>query len=99
MNRELRQFIARELVKMAAEVSGGAEEEFDNIDKMNWGQLLRYINKHRSNYTTMSKSLKMNKFKDTVDLSKPLRGMPIIEVFKTLAKLGVDVDEEGENAQ
>ena len=98
MNCGFRFRVARELVKIAAEVAG-AEEEFDNIDKMNWSQLLRYINKHRSNYTTMSKSLKMNKFKDTVDLSKPLRGMPIIEVFKTLAKLGVDVNEEEENAQ
>lgn len=90
MNRELRQFIASELVKIAEELSGDAE--IDAIDHMDWNQLLNYIRTHKSDYSTMSKSLKMNKFKDKVDLSKPLRGMPVIEVFRTLAKLGVDVE-------
>ena len=94
MNRELRIKIASELVKIAAEVSG--VEEFDKIDGMGIGQLIDYIKQNKTNYTSMSSSLKMNKFKKFIDMSQPLRGTTVKELLQMIAKLGVDMEDEEE---
>ena len=36
----------------------------------------------------------MNKFKDVVDMSKPLRSMEVKELLQMVAKLGVDIEDE-----
>ena len=92
MNIELKSRIAKELVKIAVELSG--VEEFDAIDAMTVSQLIDYLKKHKNRYTTLPPATRMNKFKDVVDMDKPLRSMEIKELLQTIAKLGVDIEEE-----
>ncbi len=92
MNNLIKHSIACELVRIAAEVSG--IEEFDRIDRMNMGQLVDMIKRNKSNYTSMSNSLKIDKFKDMIDMSKPLRGATVKDLMRMLAKFGVDIEEE-----
>ena len=92
MNIELKSRIAKELVKIAVELSG--VEEFDAIDAMTVSQLIDYLKKHKNRYTTLPPATRMNKFKDAVDMEKPLRSMEVKEVLQTIAKLGVDIEEE-----
>ncbi len=92
MNIELKSRIAKELVKIAVELSG--VEEFDAIDAMTVSQLIDYLKKHKNRYTTLPPATRMNKFKDVVDMDKPLRSMEVKELLQTIAKLGVDTDGE-----
>jgi hypothetical protein len=94
MNIELKSRIAKELVKIAAELSG--VEEFDAIDAMTVSQLIDYLKKHKSRYTVLPPATRINKFKDRVDMSKPLRSMRVKELLQMVAKFGVDIDEEKE---
>lgn len=93
MNIELKSRIAKELVKIAAELTG--VEEFDAIDAMTVSQLIDYLKKHKNRYTTLPPATRMNKFKDVVDMSKPLRSMGVKELLQMVAKIGVDTDGEG----
>ena len=93
MNIELKSRIAKELVKIAAELTG--VEEFDAIDAMTVSQLIDYLKKHKNRYTALPPATRMNKFKDVVDMDKPLRSMEVKELLQTIAKLGVDTDGEG----
>lgn len=92
MNIELKSRIAKELVKIAVELSG--VEEFDAIDAMTVSQLIDYLKQHKNRYTTLPPATRMNKFKDVVDMDKPLRSMEVKELLQTIAKLGVDIEEE-----
>ena len=92
MNIELKSRIAKELVKIAAELTG--VEEFDAIDAMTVSQLIDYLKKHKNRYTTLPPATRMSKFKDVVDMDKPLRSMEVKELLQTIAKLGVDIEEE-----
>ena len=92
MNIELKSRIAKELVKIAVELSG--VEEFDAIDAMTVSQLIDYLKKHKNRYTTLPPATRMSKFKDVVDMGKPLRSMEVKELLQTIAKLGVDIEEE-----
>ena len=92
MNIELKSRIAKELVKIAAELTG--VEEFDAIDSMTVSQLIDYLKKHKNRYTALPPATRMNKFKDVVDMSKPLRSMGVKELLQMVAKLGVDIDGE-----
>ena len=92
MNIELKSRIAKELVKIAVELSG--VEEFDAIDAMTVSQLIDYLKKHKNRYTTLPPATRMNKFKDVVDMDKPLRSMEIKELLQMIAKLGVDIEDE-----
>ena len=92
MNIELKSRIAKELVKIAAELTG--VEEFDVIDSMTVSQLIDYLKKHKNRYTTLPPATRMSKFKDVVDMDKPLRSMEVKELLQTIAKLGVDIEEE-----
>ena len=92
MNIELKSRIAKELVKIAVELSG--VEEFDAIDAMTVSQLIDYLKKHKNRYTTLPLATRMNKFKDVVDMGKPLRSMEVKELLQMVAKLGVDIEEE-----
>ena len=92
MNIELKSRIAKELVKIAVELSD--VEEFDAIDAMTVSQLIDYLKKHKNRYTTLPPATRMNKFKDVVDMDKPLRSMEVKELLQTIAKLGVDIEEE-----
>lgn len=92
MNIELKSRIAKELVKIAVELSG--VEEFDAIDAMTVSQLIDYLKKHKNRYTTLPPATRMNKFKDVVDMDKPLRSMEVKELLQTIAKLGVDIEDE-----
>ena len=92
MNIKLKSRIAKELVKIAVELSG--VEEFDVIDAMTVSQLIDYLKKHKNRYTTLPPATRMNKFKDVVDMDKPLRSMEVKELLQTIAKLGVDIEEE-----
>ena len=92
MNIKLKSRIAKELVKIAVELSGG--EEFDAIDAMTVSQLIDYLKKHKNRYTTLPPATRMNKFKDVVDMGKPLRSMEVKELLQMIAKLGVDIEDE-----
>lgn len=92
MNIELKSRIAKELVKIAVELSG--VEEFDAIDAMTVSQLIDYLKKHKNRYTALPPATRMNKFKDVVDMDKPLRSMEVKELLQTIAKLGVDIEDE-----
>lgn len=92
MNIELKSRIAKELVKIAVELSG--VEEFDAIDAMTMSQLIDYLKQHKNRYTTLPPATRMNKFKDVVDMGKPLRSMEVKELLQMVAKLGVDIEEE-----
>ena len=92
MNIELKSRIAKELVKIAVELSG--VEEFDAIDAMTVSQLIDYLKKHKNRYTTLPPATRMDKFKDVVDMDKPLRSMEVKELLQTIAKLGVDIEDE-----
>ena len=92
MNIELKSRIAKELVKIAVELSG--VEEFDAIDAMTVSQLIDYLKKHKNRYTALPPATRMNKFKDVVDMSKPLRSMGVKELLQMVAKLGVDTEDE-----
>ena len=92
MNIKLKSRIAKELVKIAVELSG--VEEFDAIDAMTVSQLIDYLKKHKNRYTTLPPATRMNKFKDVVDMGKPLRSMEVKELLQMIAKLGVDIDDE-----
>ena len=92
MNIKLKSRIAKELVKIAVELSD--VEEFDAIDAMTVSQLIDYLKKHKNRYTTLPPATRMNKFKDVVDMDKPLRSMEVKELLQTIAKLGVDIEEE-----
>ena len=92
MNIELKSRMAKELVKIAVELSG--VEEFDAIDAMTVSQLIDYLKKHKNRYTTLPPATRMNKFKDVVDMGKPLRSMKVKELLQMVAKLGVDIEEE-----
>ena len=92
MNIELKSRMAKELVKIAAELTG--VEEFDAIDSMTVSQLIDYLKKHKNRYTVLPSATRMNKFKDVVDVDKPLRSMEVKELLQTIAKLGVDIEEE-----
>ena len=92
MNIELKSRIAKELVKIAVELSG--VEEFDAIDAMTVSQLIDYLKKHKNRYTTLPPATRMSKFKDVVDMDKPLRSMEVKELLQMVAKLGVDIEEE-----
>lgn len=92
MNIELKSRIAKELVKIAVELSG--VEEFDAIDAMTVSQLIDYLKKHKNRYTALPPATRMNKFKDVVDMDKPLRSMEVKELLQMVAKLGVDIEEE-----
>ena len=92
MNIELKSRIAKELVKIAVELSG--VEEFDAIDAMTVSQLIDYLKKHKNRYTVLPPATRMNKFEDVVDMGKPLRSMEVKELLQTIAKLGVDIEEE-----
>ena len=92
MNIELKSRIAKELVKIAAELTGA--EECDAIDTMTVSQQQDYLKKHKNRYTTLPPATRMNKFKDVVDMGKPLRSMEVKELLQTIAKLGVDIEEE-----
>ena len=84
--------IAKELVKIAAELTG--VEEFDAIDAMTVSQLIDYLKKHKNRYTALPPATRMNKFKDVVDMGKPLRSMGVKELLQMIAKLGVDTEDE-----
>ena len=92
MNIELKSRIAKELVKIAAELTG--VEEFDAIDSMTVSQLIDYLKKHKNRYTSLPPATRMNKFEDVVDMGKPLRSMEVKELLQMIAKLGVDIEEE-----
>lgn len=92
MNIELKSRIAKELVKIAVELSG--VEEFDAIDAMTVSQLIDYLKQHKNRYTALPPATRMNKFKDVVDMDKPLRSMEVKELLQMIAKLGVDIEEE-----
>ena len=92
MNIELKSRIAKELVKIAVELSG--VEEFDAIDAMTVSQLIDYLKKHKNRYTALPPATRMNKFKDVVDMDKPLRSMEVKELLQMIAKLGVDIEDE-----
>ena len=92
MNIELKSRIAKELVKIAVELSG--VEEFDAIDAMTVSQLIDYLKKHKNRYTALPPATRMNKFKDVVDMDKPLRSMEVKELLQMVAKLGVDIEDE-----
>ena len=92
MNIELKSRIAKELVKIAVELSG--VEEFDAIDAMTVSQLIDYLKKHKNRYTTLPPTTRMNKFKNVVDMSKPLRSMNVKELLQMVAKLGVGIEDE-----
>lgn len=92
MNIEIKSRIAKELVKIAAELTG--VEEFDAIDAMTVSQLIDYLKQHKNRYTTLPPAIRMNKFKDVVDMDKPLRSMEVKELLQMVAKLGVDIEEE-----
>ena len=92
MNIELKSRIAKELVKIAAELTG--VEEFDAIDAMTVSQLIDYLKKHKNRYTALPPATRMNKFKDVVDMDKPLRSMGVKELLQMVAKLGVDTEDE-----
>ena len=94
MNREFNERIAKELVRIAAEVS--SVEILDRIDSMTESQLIDYLKRHKNQYTTLPPATRMNKFKDRVDMSQPLRSMTIRELLQTVAKLGVDIENEGD---
>ena len=51
MNIKLKSRIAKELVKIAAELTG--VEEFDAIDSMTVSQLIDYLKKHKNRYTSL----------------------------------------------
>ena len=93
MNIELKSRMAKELVKIAAELTG--VEEFDAIDSMTVSQLIDYLKKHKNRYTVLPSATRMNKFKDVVDMGRPLRSMGVKELLQMVAKLGVDTDGEG----
>ena len=63
---------------------------------MTVSQLIDYLKKNKNDYTTLPPATRMNKFKDKVDMSKPLRSMRIKELLQTIAKLGVDTEDEEE---
>lgn len=84
--------IAKELVKIAAEVIHSPE--LDKIDGMNIGQLIDFIYRNKSNYTSMGNSKKVNKFKDRIDTTKPARNMTVRQMLQNVAKMGVEIKEK-----
>ena len=90
MNSRMR--IALELVRIAADLS--PDEMLEEIDGMTIPQLMNTIRKNTSNYQSLSPTLKMEKLKNKVDLSKPVKRMTIKELFRLLAKIGVKTDAE-----
>ena len=97
MNEKARFMIAGELLKAADEIA--PTPMFAKIDKMNMTQLIDYLKKNQSKLQTMSLVTKMVKFGDVVDLSTPLRGMKVVDVLRTIAKICEHLKTEQEGQQ
>ena len=96
MNEE-RARIALELMKIAAEIS--PEEELDRIDGMNVSQLVDTIRRHKSDLVSLPRRRKMKKFEDRLDMKIPFRNMTVQDMMRVVAKLGIDLDDEGGEQQ
>ena len=95
MNERLE--IACELLRIAAKLS--PEEELAVIDGMSISQLIDEIRRNKSNYTSIPNSMKVKKFDDRIDMSKPMRNMTVKEMLRNVAKMGVNVKQEEQDGQ